>query len=66
MNLAVGFSCPSCGHDVADVLEFVKDEFQFLTSNRLCCVRCDTVYIETREPKREVEDLALELLSTRS
>jgi hypothetical protein len=51
---------------VADVLEFVKDEFQFLTSNRLCCVRCDTVYMETREPNRELEDLGLELLSTRS
>lgn len=66
MNLAVGFPCPSCGHDVADVLEFVRDEFQFLTSNRLCCVRCDTVYIETRQSNHEVGDLGLELASTMS
>ncbi len=53
MNLAVGIPCPVCGHDVADLLEFVKDDSQVLVAHRLQCVRCEAVYLEGREPAEE-------------
>lgn len=61
MSLAVGFPCPKCRHEVADVLEFIKDGLQILTAHRLQCIRCSAVYVETRESTKE-EDIGLELL----
>ncbi len=62
MNLAVGIPCPGCGHDVANLLEFVKDDSQVLVAHRLQCVRCETVYLEAREPADYEEDFRLELV----
>lgn len=59
MNLAVGIPCPRCGHEVANLLEFVKDDSQVLVANRLQCVRCETVYLEAREPTHHEEDFRL-------
>jgi hypothetical protein len=62
MNLAVGILCPVCGHDVANLVEFVKDDSQILVAHRLQCVRCETVYLEAREPADYEEDFSLEWL----
>ncbi len=62
MNLAVGIACPVCGHESANVLEFVKDEFGLLIAHRLRCLRCETVYLDTRESAGPEEDLNLELV----
>jgi rubredoxin len=61
MNLAIGFCCPECGHDTANILELVMDEFHVLTGHRLQCTRCETVYMETRDSTGE-EELDLELV----
>jgi uncharacterized Zn finger protein len=62
MNLAVGIPCPRCSHDVANLLEFVKDDSQVLVANRLQCLRCETVYLEAREQTDHEQDLHLELV----
>ncbi len=61
MNLAVGFICPGCGHDTANLLELVMDEFYVLTGHRLQCVRCETVYLEKMDSCEEEDSWDLEL-----
>jgi hypothetical protein len=60
MNLAVGFLCPWCGHDAANLLELVKDKDHNLIGHLLQCVRCEFVYAEMRDC--EEESLGLERL----
>ena len=62
MNLALGIACPVCGHESANILEFVKDDFGLLIAHRLRCARCETVYLDTRESAGPEEGLSLELV----
>jgi uncharacterized Zn finger protein len=62
MNLAIGFPCPECGHETANIVEFVKDEIQILSGFRLHCLLCETVYVETRMSTAQDEDLRSELI----
>jgi hypothetical protein len=61
MNLAVGFICPECGHDTANLLELVMHEFHVLSGHRLQCVRCETVYLEKMDSCAEEESWDPEL-----
>jgi hypothetical protein len=54
MNLAVGFFCPKCGHDVANLLGMDLDERGVLVRMRFLCARCESVFSEdtvTKEPQ---------------
>jgi len=48
MNLAVGFQCPNCGHQEADLLEIEMDQNASPIAYRLHCTRCEKVYTELR------------------
>jgi len=52
MNLAVGFPCPTCGCEEANLLGIDKDEQSVPISFRLVCTRCETVFNEMREPAK--------------
>jgi uncharacterized Zn finger protein len=54
MNLAVGFFCPKCGHDVANLLGMDQDDNGVLVGMRFLCAGCETVFSEdvvTKEPQ---------------
>jgi uncharacterized Zn finger protein len=50
MNLAVGFPCPTCGSEEANLLEIEKDGQAVPISFRLVCTSCETVFTEMTEP----------------
>ena len=62
MNLAVGFICPECRHDTANVLELIMDDSHILTGHRLQCARCETVFVEmdSRVEEEPLEELVLD------
>jgi uncharacterized Zn finger protein len=54
MNLAVGFSCPKCGHEEANLLGMDQDERGVLVGLRFLCARCESVFTEdtvVKEPQ---------------
>jgi transposase-like protein len=54
MNLAVGFFCPRCGHDEANLLGMDRDDHGFLVRQRFLCARCESVFSEdtvAKEPQ---------------
>jgi uncharacterized Zn finger protein len=54
MNLAVGFSCPKCGHEEANLLGMDRDDRGVLTELRFVCARCESVFSEdvvAKEPQ---------------
>jgi hypothetical protein len=54
MNLAVGFFCPKCGHEEANLLGMDRDEHGVLVGLRFLCARCESVFSEdtvTKEPQ---------------
>jgi len=53
MNLAVGFPCPMCGCEEANLLKIEKDENAEPISFRFVCTSCETVFRELREPAAE-------------
>jgi hypothetical protein len=54
MNLAVGFFCPKCGHEEANLLGMDQDGRGVVVGLRLLCARCEWVFSEdtvTKEPQ---------------
>lgn len=54
MNLAVGFPCPTCGHEEANLLGIDQDDRGVVVGLRLLCTRCESVFSEdtvTNEPQ---------------
>jgi uncharacterized protein YbaR (Trm112 family) len=49
MNLAVGFACPTCRRQEANLLAIEKDLNANPVSFRLYCTRCETVFRAMRE-----------------
>jgi len=55
MNLAVGFSCPKCGHEEANLLGIDRDDRGLLAGLRFVCARCESVFSEdvvAKEPQQ--------------
>jgi transcription elongation factor Elf1 len=55
----VGFYCPTCGHEEANLLGIDIDEGGFVVGLRLLCARCESVFSEntvTDEPQ-PIDDL---------
>jgi hypothetical protein len=46
MNLAVGFFCPKCGHEEANLLGMDLDDRGYLIRMRFLCARCESVFSE--------------------
>jgi hypothetical protein len=46
MNLAVGFYCPECGHEEANLLGIDEDDRGVVVGLRLLCCRCESVFRE--------------------
>ena len=46
MNLAVGFTCPSCGQTEADLLEIERGNRADPIAFRLHCTKCERVFRE--------------------
>jgi hypothetical protein len=46
MNLAVGFSCPKCRHEEANLLGMDQDDRGVLVRLRFLCARCESVFSE--------------------
>jgi transcriptional regulator NrdR family protein len=44
MNLAVGFPCPKCGHEDANLLEFERNQSAEVVGFRLLCRKCESVF----------------------
>jgi transcription elongation factor Elf1 len=61
MNLAVGFSCPKCGHEQANLLGMDRDDRGLLAGLRFVCARCESVFSEDVVAK---EPQPIELSST--
>jgi uncharacterized Zn finger protein len=60
MNLAVGFACPTCGREEANLLAIEKDGDAHPVSFRLNCTRCETVFRAMREsPTEQPSSVAL-------
>jgi hypothetical protein len=55
MNLAVGFPCPTCGHEEANLLGIEKDQNAEVVGLQFLCTRCESVFGEARI--NEVEEL---------
>lgn len=53
MNLAVGFPCPTCGHEEANLLGIEKDRNADVVGFRLLCARCESVFRENRVNEEE-------------
>ena len=54
MNLAVGFFCPICGHEQANLLGIDRDERGVVVGLRFVCATCECVFREgtvTNEPE---------------
>ena len=48
MNLAIGFPCPNCGHEEANLLALERNQNAEVIGFRLCCNRCESVFAESR------------------
>jgi hypothetical protein len=59
MNLAVGFYCPVCGHEEANLLGIDLDEGGFVVGLRLLCASCESVFRENTVNKQPhpIDDL---------
>jgi predicted RNA-binding Zn-ribbon protein involved in translation (DUF1610 family) len=55
MNLAVGFPCPTCGHDEANLLAIERNENAEVIGFRLGCNRCESVFGESRLSSEETQ-----------
>jgi len=55
MNLAVGFPCPTCGHDEANLLAIERNENTEVIGFRLGCNRCESVFGESRLSSEETQ-----------
>lgn len=53
MNIAIGFPCPECGHQEANLLEIERDHRAQPVAFRLHCTRCEAVFRARHEPVRE-------------
>jgi len=56
MNLAVGFPCPTCGHDEANLLAIERNENAEVIGFRLGCNRCESVFGESRLSNEETQN----------
>jgi hypothetical protein len=59
MNLAVGFYCPTCGHEEANLLGIDLDDLGVLLGLRLLCARCESVFTEStvKNEPQPIDDL---------
>ncbi|HEU5113262.1 MAG TPA: hypothetical protein VFU96_08065 [Acidimicrobiia bacterium] len=46
MNLAIGFPCPKCGHEEANLLAFERNRNAEVVGLRLLCTKCESVFRE--------------------
>ena len=53
MNLAIGFSCPTCGHAEANLLAIERNQNAEVIGFRLGCTRCESVFRESRLTSEE-------------
>ena len=53
MNLAVGFPCPTCGHEEANLLGIERNRNAEMVGFRLACTRCESVFREGRLTSEE-------------
>ena len=53
MNLAVGFACPTCGHEEANLLGIERNQDAEVVGFRLGCTSCESVYRESRLTSEE-------------
>lgn len=53
MNLAVGFPCPTCGHEEANLLSMERNENAEVIGFRFSCNNCETVFGEGRLTEEE-------------
>ena len=54
MNLAVGFPCPTCGHEEANLLGIERNRNAEVVGFRLGCTKCESVYREIRLRSEEM------------
>jgi hypothetical protein len=54
MNLAVGFPCPTCGHEEANLLEFERNRNAEIVGFRLLCTKCESVFGDNSLTSEEV------------
>jgi predicted RNA-binding Zn-ribbon protein involved in translation (DUF1610 family) len=53
MNFAVGFPCPTCGHDEANLLAIERNQSAEVIGFQLGCNKCETVFGESRLTSEE-------------
>ncbi len=53
MNLAVGFPCPTCGHEEANLLGIDKGLNGEVVGLSLLCTRCESVFAENNTAAQE-------------
>jgi transcriptional regulator NrdR family protein len=44
MNLVVGFPCPNCGHEEANLLALERNQNAEVIGFRLSCNKCESVF----------------------
>jgi predicted RNA-binding Zn-ribbon protein involved in translation (DUF1610 family) len=55
MNLAVGFPCPTCGHDEANLLAIERNQNAEVIGFKLGCNHCESVFGESRLTSEETQ-----------
>ena len=55
MNLAVGFPCPNCGHEEANLLALERNQNAEVIGFRLSCNKCESVFAESRLTSEETQ-----------
>jgi uncharacterized Zn finger protein len=55
MNLAVGFPCPNCGHEEANLLALERNRNAEVIGFRLYCNKCESVFAESRLTSEETQ-----------